>query len=481
MANYVVSDTSLTSVADAIRTKGGTSAALAYPAGFVSAISAIPTGGTAPVEPKDVNFYDYDGTITNSYTAQEFAALSAMPANPSHTGLTAQGWNWTLSDAKTYVTSYGKLNIGQMYTTVDGKTRIYIRLEGGRLSPTLGLCPNGSVDVDWGDGSAHSTVTGTSVLTLVNTQHIYAAAGDYVIALTVTGSCGIIGSSSYGSQLIWKNSTTAYENRVYQNTIRRVELGSGMTGIGSYAFYNCYSLVSVTIPSGVTSLSEGAFYFCYFLPSVTIPGGVTSIGSRAFQSCESLSSVTFPNSVTSIGGYAFAHCHSLLSVTIPSSVTSIDSNAFYGCYSFPSLTIPNGVTSIGSYAFYNCYSLKSLTIPSSVTTIGDRVFSYCYSLVSATIPSSTAGSSIAMFSSCYSLVSATVPSGVTSIASNTFTSCYGLAEIHIKPASPPTVSNADAWKNLPTDCVIYVPSGSLSAYTSATNYPSSSTYTYVEE
>ena len=204
MANYVVSDTSLTSVADAIRTKGGTSAALAYPAGFVSAISAIPTGGTAPVEPKDVNFYDYDGTITNSYTAQEFAALSAMPANPSHTGLTAQGWNWTLSDAKTYVTSYGKLNIGQMYTTVDGKTRIYIRLEGGRLSPTLGLCPNGSVDVDWGDGSAHSTVTGTSVLTLVNTQHIYAAAGDYVIALTVTGSCGIIGSSSYGSQLIWK-------------------------------------------------------------------------------------------------------------------------------------------------------------------------------------------------------------------------------------------------------------------------------------
>ena len=38
-------DSDLTSVANAIRTKGGTSAQLAFPAGFVSAIDAIPTGG----------------------------------------------------------------------------------------------------------------------------------------------------------------------------------------------------------------------------------------------------------------------------------------------------------------------------------------------------------------------------------------------------------------------------------------------------
>ena len=45
MANYKVTDTDLTAVANAIRTKGGTSAALAFPAGFVSAVQAIPTGG----------------------------------------------------------------------------------------------------------------------------------------------------------------------------------------------------------------------------------------------------------------------------------------------------------------------------------------------------------------------------------------------------------------------------------------------------
>ena len=38
-------DADLTSVANAIRTKGGTSAQMAFPAGFVSAVNAIPTGG----------------------------------------------------------------------------------------------------------------------------------------------------------------------------------------------------------------------------------------------------------------------------------------------------------------------------------------------------------------------------------------------------------------------------------------------------
>lgn len=38
-------DAGLSSVADAIRAKGGTSAQLAFPAGFVSAVQAIPTGG----------------------------------------------------------------------------------------------------------------------------------------------------------------------------------------------------------------------------------------------------------------------------------------------------------------------------------------------------------------------------------------------------------------------------------------------------
>ena len=38
MTDYVVRDTQLTSVADAIRAKGGTSAPMAFPDGFVDAL-----------------------------------------------------------------------------------------------------------------------------------------------------------------------------------------------------------------------------------------------------------------------------------------------------------------------------------------------------------------------------------------------------------------------------------------------------------
>ena len=45
MTDYLVTDTELTDVADAIRTKGGTSAALEWPDDYVDAIDAIETGG----------------------------------------------------------------------------------------------------------------------------------------------------------------------------------------------------------------------------------------------------------------------------------------------------------------------------------------------------------------------------------------------------------------------------------------------------
>ena len=46
MANeYLVNSADMTAVADAIRAKGGTSEALAFPGGFVEAVSAIQAGG----------------------------------------------------------------------------------------------------------------------------------------------------------------------------------------------------------------------------------------------------------------------------------------------------------------------------------------------------------------------------------------------------------------------------------------------------
>ena len=352
MAEYLTNTTDLTKVASAIREKGGTSDPLVYPDGFVTAIQAIQTGGSStPGTLGDITFYDYDGTIVTSWTLAELATKTALPDYPSHNGLICQGWNWSLADLKT---ANRKMNVGAMYITDDGKTRIYIRLEEGRTSPVLSVCPNGTVDIDWGDGTTHYTLTGSSTSKAVYTSaHNYAAPGDYVIQLTVTGSMG------FGSNgLLMYTSKFDSRNSVYRNAIRKVELGSGVTSIGDIAFGFCYSLSSITIPDSVTSMGYGAFSDCYSLSSITIPDGFTSIGNSAFSNCHSLSSIIIPDGVTSIGEYQFSSCYSLSSITIPDGVTSIDICTFQTCSSLSSITIPDGVTSIGEYAFQACDGMR---------------------------------------------------------------------------------------------------------------------------
>jgi len=67
MADYLTNDTDLTSVADAIRAKGGTSASLTYPTGFVSAIQAIPTGGGGTVNTCTMTI-DADGVTCSNFS-----------------------------------------------------------------------------------------------------------------------------------------------------------------------------------------------------------------------------------------------------------------------------------------------------------------------------------------------------------------------------------------------------------------------------
>ena len=121
------------------------------------------SGGGGSVEAKDVNFYDYDGTLLYSYTAQEFAQLDALPDNPSHTGLTAQGWNWTKAQISSQLTNVGGVvNVGQLYITTSGDTEMDVFITS-KNELSLSVAPNGTVTVDWGDGTAASTITGTSL------------------------------------------------------------------------------------------------------------------------------------------------------------------------------------------------------------------------------------------------------------------------------------------------------------------------------
>lgn len=239
----------------------------------------------------------------------------------------------------------------------DGKTRIYISLQEGRTSPMLGVCPNGTVIVDWGDGTDTDTLTGTSTsIRQWTPKHNYAAPGNYVITLTVDGTMVLDGGNSIAAAaaILRNSSGEDRANLAYGGAIRSIEIGENVPSIGSYAFARCV-----------------------FMKNIFIPDSVTRIGTNAFQYCYSLSSVSIPNTVTKIDNYTFSYCSSLSSVSIPNSVTSIGTNSFYQCYSLSNISIPEGVTIINTNSFNNCYRLSAVSFPGSVTTIGSSSFSSC--------------------------------------------------------------------------------------------------------
>ena len=131
-----------------------------------------------------------------------------------------------------------------------------------------------------------------------------------------------------------------------------------------------------------------------------------------------------------------------------------------------SAVIGDCVTSIGNYAFYDCSSLTSIDIPNSVTSIGDGAFSGCTSLTSCTIGSGVTSIGNNAFQNCSALASINIPSGVTSIGKYAFQYCSSLTSITVNAATPPKLSNVNAFNNT-NNCPIYVPSGSVETYKTA--------------
>lgn len=142
--------------------------------------------------------------------------------------------------------------------------------------------------------------------------------------------------------------------------------------IGSYAFAECNGLVTVALPNGVKTLGDEVFALCKRLQTVTIPSA-TKMGSYGFYGCESLASVTFGNDVRTLGTYTFYSCGALTDVTIGSGVTEILQDVFFACSSLTEIDLGN-VTAIGKEAFAYCTALGTVTGLERVETIGDMAF-----------------------------------------------------------------------------------------------------------
>ena len=132
----------------------------------------------------------------------------------------------------------------------------------------------------------------------------------------------------------------------------------------------------------------------------------------------------------------------------------------------------DNVTEIGNYACNYCIALASVVISDSITKIGDYAFLHADCIETITLPDSITEIGQSAFSTCASLSVVIISDNVTNIKANTFAYNTSALEYHFKPTTPPSLASTNVFTSIQSNCIIYVPQGSLNAYKTATNWSS---------
>lgn len=212
-------------------------------------------------------------------------------------------------------------------------------------------------------------------------------------------------------------------------TLESISLPEVTGSIGNYAFYGCTALQNISLPAATGSLDSDAFHGCKALKSINLPGVTGNIGDYAFQNCEALESVSMPEAAGSIGNYAFKGCTALESINMPKVTGGIGSCAFQNCEALESVNMPKAAGSIGSYAFNGCTALKSISMPEVAGGIESSAFQNCEALENISLPKVTSIQSY-VFYGCEALESISLPK-VTSTGFYTFQGCKSLESVSL--------------------------------------------------
>ena len=470
------------------------------------------------LEPKNVNFWDYDGTLMYAYTDTEFLAMDNMPNNPGHVGLIAQGWNWSITNAKAYVTKYRYLEIGQQYTTDDGHTRIYITIPENfpYMEFSFRLCyfsaKTNATIIDWGDGSSPENMIITNV-SAGSLAHTYTTSGSYIIDVTppsdITFGLGT-GDMTYGSIFGDYYYDTNPDRVVKQlSCVTKVEVGNNVNRIEGVGLDN---LETITITKNIirqrplpntnntyqylpklkAAIMSQASQYWYCMQGNTQNTLALPLKCICFSDTPTLSTdgniqpicrggsvkhITIPESL----GYntdrginsnlleVIVYPDTWTTVITPSTLVWLKyvhfpnqlstSPTFNGVSNLRELNIPSTLTSLPQNAFNGCRSLEYINVPEGITTFGNSAFGYCMSLKRANLPTT-----------------------VTTIGTTLFQYASPFYEVYIYATTPPTLGNANSFsvsRNRSYSVkkpFIHVPPGTLNDYQTATNWASIADY-----
>lgn len=203
-------DTDLTSVANAIRTKGGTSSQLSFPSGFVSAVQAIPTG-TTPTGTKQISI------TQNGTTTEDVAQYASAEITVNVSG----GGGGSVDDFLKGLWPSGNVTISEA-TTVRGGAFI--------------------------GNTAITSASGNSVTTLgetTYTNNVLATAGCFM------NCTGLVSVSFPNATFIGLQTFRDCSNLESVSLPKVVTLGPTTSSAGSY-FHNCSKLTTLNLPSLTT-------------------------------------------------------------------------------------------------------------------------------------------------------------------------------------------------------------------------------------
>lgn len=387
---------------------------------------------TTPPKESDINFWDFDGTLLYSWTLAELATKTGLPPLPSHDGLVCQGWNWTLQDIKD---AGRELDIGALYITDDGKTRIYVDVDTETWDDFVlnyWQDPRNATTVDWGDGTTPESKNADS---WIEHRHVYASSGSYVITMSVKeGAKMNLGNGSNDRMLI----------------------ANGETDSG-----RCSMLAKVEIGERMPKVTERAFFAATRLRSISVPASVLFEPWRTFEEAANIRAVTVAFSSAFI-------------------------QAFYNCTNLRAIATPKGTTQTSDYAIantavrqvnfdmtdaYMAQSLERVHIKAVNGRVGD--FSACVSLLEVTIPADATTFVAAAFQGDHALRRVTCLGDIASIPAQVFQRCYPLRFVDFTHCTAvPTLANVNAFDQTHAQLEIRVPASLADAWKAATNWSS---------
>lgn len=189
--------------------------------------------------------------------------------------------------------------------------------------------PTGSCTVTTKKTGYGGTLTWTEVAEGMCGSNVFWSYDENTKTLSLTGNGKVSYSYRSGYFTPWEN---------YNSSIETITVGSGITGIGSYAFEYCENVETVTLPETLTALNANAFASCSSLNNLLLPSSLKVFGHSEFN-CGSLTdlyylgtqerwdAVAYSNSVSN--GAAAMTVHTLKEVPTTATCTQEGVQAHY--------------------------------------------------------------------------------------------------------------------------------------------------------